>query len=175
MLDLDDPRWEQLRHAYGSAADTPKWLRQLEANPNQPHSENRGLGDPWYELYSSICHQGSVYTASYAAVPHLVRIAGLASDPLPPEYFLLPAHIEQGRSASDAMPLPNDLKNDYYMAIKHLPALLPRIALADWDEPTTRIMASALAALKGHSDLADVIEMMDPLEIEAYYDYKDNE
>ncbi|OYY64375.1 MAG: hypothetical protein B7Y49_09860, partial [Sphingomonas sp. 28-62-11] len=29
MIALDDPRWERLSHAYGSAADIPELLRQL--------------------------------------------------------------------------------------------------------------------------------------------------
>ena len=43
MLALDSPRWSELRHAYGTAADLP-----------------------------TLRHQGDVYTASYELEPELV-------------------------------------------------------------------------------------------------------
>jgi hypothetical protein len=64
-LPLDDPRWGTLRHAYGDADDVPEMLRALAAG---------GPGDVWEPIWSSLCHQGDTYSASYAAVPHVVAI-----------------------------------------------------------------------------------------------------
>ena len=60
--------WAVLRHAYGSAEDVP---RLLEA------AENAGVefGPAWDEVWSRLCHQGTVYTASYEALPYLTEIA----------------------------------------------------------------------------------------------------
>jgi hypothetical protein len=45
MLSLDSPRWSELSHVYGSAADIPSLLRQLQSLPS---SENdRDLGSPF--------------------------------------------------------------------------------------------------------------------------------
>ncbi len=72
MLSLEDARWADLRHAYGSAGDIPSLLRTLSDDCSPSRSSN---AEPWFSLWSSLCHQGNVYTASYAAVPHLVGLA----------------------------------------------------------------------------------------------------
>lgn len=47
MVELDSPRWQTLSHAYGSAADIPDLLRQLDGATSPevgPDSE------PWFTL-----------------------------------------------------------------------------------------------------------------------------
>jgi uncharacterized protein YbaR (Trm112 family) len=66
MLDLDSNRWSQLRHAYGFADDVPQMLRDLAKEPNH---------EAWDRIWSALCHQSTVYSASYAAVPHIVATA----------------------------------------------------------------------------------------------------
>jgi len=68
MLALDDPRWSTLQHAYGPARDTPEHLRALSAAP--PGRD----GAIWAALASSLLHQGGLYPATYAAVPHLAAL-----------------------------------------------------------------------------------------------------
>jgi hypothetical protein len=58
--------WKELTHAYGSAEDVPDLLAQLS-----PDSES----EVWSELWSCLCHQGSVYSASFAALPALANAA----------------------------------------------------------------------------------------------------
>ena len=59
--------WSRLKHAYGSASDLPRLFE--------------GIGDPeaadiaWEDLWASLCHEGTVYTASFAALPVLADIA----------------------------------------------------------------------------------------------------
>jgi hypothetical protein len=70
-LALDDPRWRRLRTAYGPATEVPGLLRALSAEP--------GEGNPaWDEVWSSLCHQGTLDEASYAALPHVVAIGAAA-------------------------------------------------------------------------------------------------
>lgn len=69
MLDLESPDWSEFGHAYGSAADVPGLLMKLRT-----HDEDE-WEDANIELMSAILHQGDVYTATYAAAPHLVEIA----------------------------------------------------------------------------------------------------
>ncbi|WP_043465138.1 hypothetical protein [Kitasatospora sp. MBT66] len=64
--------WSQLSHAYGSAEDIPALLDRIEADPSDGH---------WSALWSALCHQGSVYSASFAALPRLTAIAATAADP----------------------------------------------------------------------------------------------
>ncbi|WP_262060466.1 hypothetical protein [Streptomyces sp. STR69] len=58
--------WSELTHAYGSAEDIPGLFARLGG------SEDEAV---WQELWGSLCHQGSVYDASWAAMPVLVDIA----------------------------------------------------------------------------------------------------
>lgn len=59
--------WSLLEHAYGSASDLPRLFEDV--------------GDPevadvaWEDLWAFLCHQGMVYTASFAALPVLADIA----------------------------------------------------------------------------------------------------
>jgi hypothetical protein len=59
--------WSQLRHAYGPADDIPGLLAQAEPDMDSPM---------WEELWSRLCHQGTVYSASPAALPGLTEMAG---------------------------------------------------------------------------------------------------
>src|SRR5262245_54778561 len=58
--------WGQLRHAYGAASDVPALLARLAPEPE---------ADVWEELWSRLCHQSTVYSASFAALPALVDAA----------------------------------------------------------------------------------------------------
>ena len=53
MLSLNDPGWQQLRHAYGEAGDVPGMLRALALSPGP--LADRGA-EPWHGLWSSLCH-----------------------------------------------------------------------------------------------------------------------
>jgi hypothetical protein len=56
-----------LTHAYGSAQDVPARIKALVAPDADVRSAALG------ELFSSICHQGTVCTASAPAIPFLAR------------------------------------------------------------------------------------------------------
>jgi hypothetical protein len=58
--------WRSLRDAYGDAGDVPAFLRQLSPDPGN---------EVWGELWSRLCHQGTVYSASFASLPHLLEWA----------------------------------------------------------------------------------------------------
>lgn len=65
MLSFDDPRWRQLKGGSRRLYDPRPVLRKLEAGDAE---------EAWRELWEELHHQGDVGEASYAAVPHLVRI-----------------------------------------------------------------------------------------------------
>lgn len=59
--------WSRLEHSYGSAANVPQLFEDV-ADP--------ALADEaWVELWSCLCHQGTVSSASFAALPVLAEIA----------------------------------------------------------------------------------------------------
>jgi len=71
MLALSDARWSSFTHAYGPAKDIPALLSRARDDTGQASKP----GTAWFDLWSALCHQGDTYTASYAAVPHLVQLA----------------------------------------------------------------------------------------------------
>lgn len=70
---LDEAGWDELSHAYGKAVDTPDLLRQA-ASPDGEAAQKAVS-----ELNGSIFHQGTVYSATVAAVPFLVELARRAA------------------------------------------------------------------------------------------------
>ena len=61
---IDSVHWDHVRHAYGPATDVPKWIEGLR-DPSQAQECQA-------ELYASIVHQGSRYSATPLCIPFLV-------------------------------------------------------------------------------------------------------
>jgi len=60
--------WDELLDAYGSAVGIPALLEQAASTPD--------IQAPvWGELWGRLCHQGTVYPASFAALPLLADMA----------------------------------------------------------------------------------------------------
>jgi len=158
MIGLDDPRWQKLSHAYGSATDIPELLHQLAraTGPKTGYSS-----EPWFTLWSSLCHQGDVYDASYAALPHIVEIALNTKEPIDFSFFQLPAAIEIARGSGKGPPVPGDLAEAYGDGVSRLAECVALHRHEDWDEPTLLSAMSALAAAKGHLRVAEAIMNLD--------------
>jgi hypothetical protein len=76
MLALNDDAWSDLTHARGSACDIPPRLRQLSAFPAAEGLDR----EPYASLWRDLLHQRHVYTASYAALLHMVEMMGDAPE-----------------------------------------------------------------------------------------------
>jgi hypothetical protein len=155
-LDLDSDRWAELTHAYGDAFDIPKLLRELESLPS-----SRGEREPWFSLWSALAHQGDVYSASFAAVPHVVRALSKAPARADESYFHFPAWVEICRERTDT-PVPPDLRAAYIQSLAQLPALVAVAAERDWDEGFARCALAAVAAAQGAHHLAEAILELSP-------------
>ena len=155
MLPLESPRWRELQHAYGNASDVPRLLKQLEGFP-----ASQGNAEPWFTLWSSLCHQDDVYTASFAAVPHIVRV--LKMDPVRADhsFFQLPACIEIAR-ARVSFDIPPDLREPYFAALNEFPNLIGPAAARKWDEGMLCCVLSAIAASKGFPSIASAALELD--------------
>lgn len=158
MIPLDAEDWLHLKHAYGSASDVPGLLEQLAENPG-PKSDYQA--EPWFSLWSCLCHQGDVYTASYAAVPHIVRICSISDGPVDFSFFQLPACIEIARATGRGPALPSELSGAYRGALHQLHECAFRYASVDWDDSMTLSVAAALAAAKGQIKVAEAIVNLD--------------
>ncbi|WP_405800617.1 hypothetical protein [Streptomyces sp. NBC_01506] len=66
---IEDIDWAVLEHAYGAADDVPSLLRAV-------CSQDAGERDVALdELFSALCHQGSIFSATAEAVPFVARLA----------------------------------------------------------------------------------------------------
>jgi hypothetical protein len=108
-------------------------------------------------LWSSLCHQSDIYSASYAAVPHIVRMAVASPARISASYIQLPACIEASRLCYSAPPIPNQLAESYFTAIRSLPEIVTACCDRDWDGGFARTAAAALCAAKGQGRLAYAI------------------
>jgi hypothetical protein len=152
MLALDSPRWAELRTAYGAADGVPEMLRDLESVPK---SED-WRGEPWLSIWSALAHQGDVYSASFAAVPHVVRVLASAPDRAGPDYFHFPAWVELCRQRTE-QPIPEDLRDAYTDALAELPNLAAAAAHRPWDDAMLQSVLGALAVTKGPVDVAEAV------------------
>ncbi|HTU10703.1 MAG TPA: hypothetical protein VMG08_07360 [Allosphingosinicella sp.] len=157
MLALDDPSWAELKHAYGPASDIPGLLRTLTASPEPTQSSEE---EPWFSIWSALCHQGDVYTASYAAVPHIVEIALRISGPIDFSFLQLPSAVEIARNSGRGPALPADLAEAYSSAIASLPILVSRHRHESWDRSMRLSAEAAIAVARG--DIAAAEAMLDP-------------
>jgi hypothetical protein len=156
-LSLDDTlRWADLRHAYGSASDVPGLLRQLVTLP-----ASSGRDEPWFSLWSALAHQGDVYSASFAAVPHVVRALSIAPTKADSSFFHFPAWVEICRQKT-ATPIPEDLRQAYFDALARVPSLVAAAADREWDGSTLACTLSAIAAAKGYGAVAEAVQELTP-------------
>jgi hypothetical protein len=65
---LDEINWSKLHHAFGSASEVPIWIRDLLSDARQIRE------NAIYELSENLLHQGTVYEASYYAMPFLIEL-----------------------------------------------------------------------------------------------------
>jgi hypothetical protein len=140
MLALDDVRWKQMTGGYKGPYDPRPALVLLESNGADETA--------WDELWSELHHQGDVGEASYAAVPHLVRIYRKHGRPDWNTYAIV-ATVELARDSSGNPPVPEWLAGGYRRALDDLAAValaqLPDAA----DSETVRSMLAIVAIWKG--------------------------
>ncbi|WP_382304483.1 hypothetical protein [Herbiconiux sp. UC225_62] len=150
-LALDSPRWSELEHAYGNAADVPDLLRQLGLAPSRSDND-----EPWFTLWSSLAHQDDVYSASFAAVPHVINVMARSPDRVTAPFFNFPAWVEICRVRSDT-PIPDDLRGMYFDALHRLPELAAEASKAQWDRGFLTCALAAIAAAKGDAEMAEAV------------------
>jgi hypothetical protein len=105
--------WAMLRHAYGPPGDIPALLTSAETAPAPIRADQ----EPWCSLWSALCHQGDVYSASFAALPELIRIAASRDGSERAECLLLAGCIELERHEIRAPAMPSWLTQPYQDAI----------------------------------------------------------
>ncbi len=121
--------------------------------PYDPRPALAGLasGDAssaWKELWQELHHQGDVGEASYASVPHLVRIHAERAAPDWNTYALV-ATIELARGRGRNPPLPDWLHDGYEGALDLLSEIGMRELPDATDPPLVRSILATLTLEKG--------------------------
>lgn len=165
MLTLDSPKWSDLQHAYGNAEDIPDLLRQLKALPTSEDDK-----EPWFTIWSSLAHQGDVYSASFAAVPHVIRALKQAPAKADFCYFQFPAWVEVCRQ-KQSVEIPKELETDYFAALSELPSLVAAAAEREWDFNFLCCALSAIAAAKGFGSVAEAVQEINPEVSEEFMEW----
>jgi hypothetical protein len=113
--------------------------------------------EPLASLGNALVHQGDVYPASYAALPHLVAIA--AMQPLPNRIICLNlvGCIAMGQQEAHAPDVPAQLHEAYTAALSHAADIILESLHADWPDADYKVLLSTLVAVRGHGSLAETI------------------
>lgn len=153
MLPLFDATWATLLGGYRVPYDPSEALSKLE------HGQ-----DAWPELWNELHHQGDVGEASYAAVPHLVRIAATQMQ-RSWKFYALVSTIEIERHRNSNPPVPAWLSDDYFVAMRGM----QNLALIDLptrdDALTVQAILAALALCGGQAKLGALILSLDESEL----------
>ena len=153
MLNLDEKEWSELSHAYGTAEDIPDLISQLSEYPINTDYKT----EPYFTLCSSLCHQGDIYTASYAAVPHILLLAEKKPTRISFDYLLIPVSIEIARLSGRGPDIPKNLRESCVDAIHSMPRIVGLIPVEDMDKTKCLVCAAAIAVAAGNSTLAEAI------------------
>lgn len=153
MLAFSSARWRQLHEARGDARDVPGLLALAPVERRPSHRPDT----VWFELWSALYHRGDTYSAGYAAVPHLVRIAKLPAFRFRYDPLLLIATIELARLEERGPAVPDDLRVEYLQALAEAKALAEAALGLAWDEESWIAFAGSIAALRGDTARARAI------------------
>jgi hypothetical protein len=149
VLSLDSPRWAELMQAYGTAEDVPRLLEALACIGRED-----ARAEVWFALWRTLHRSGEVFTASYAAAPHLLAIGGTFGVRERAEAAHLVTRIEASRRAPASPPMPTDLVEGYAHAVDSLPAFVAAGAAEPWPAEVAQIFAAALLVGKRQPELA---------------------
>jgi hypothetical protein len=159
MFSFEDPRWTTLKGGYHILYDPRPALIRLETEES--------VVVIWEELWNELHHQGDIDDASYAAVPHLVRIYDAKSN-IDWNFYAIVSIIEIERHRKKNPPLPDWLAEDYFHAWNEL----VKLALRDFPKAQVgvevRTIIGALAVAKKQLKLGALIFKFDDAEIAEF-------
>jgi hypothetical protein len=152
MLPYDDPKWREMKAGYRILYDPTLALRRLEGEND--------VDAVWEELWTELHHQGAVGEASYAVVPHLVRIHK-EKRCLDWNLYALVSTIEIERKRKGNPPIPAWLEPIYEDALRELLDLAVQ-DLAQSDDPlAVQTILGFVALAKGCRKLGAMICYLD--------------
>jgi hypothetical protein len=152
----DDTRWTSLLGGHRIPYDPRAALAKLESA--EPEAA-------WSELWDELHHQGDVDTASFAAVPELVRIHERRSAPDWNTYALV-GTIELQRDQGENPGVPAWLEESYRKAVTRLGELAHEDLKQAQDPLIARSALGIIALTKGLRSHARILLALDESEVE---------
>jgi len=149
MLSLDSPRWSELHQAYGTAEDVPRLLEALACIGRE-----EARAEVWFALWRTLYRPGEVFTASYAAAPHLLAIGDAFGLRERAQAAHLVTRIEASRRGPASAAMPADLVEAYAAAVDSLPQFVAVAAAESWPADVAQIFAAAILVGKRQPELA---------------------
>jgi hypothetical protein len=154
-LPLDDPRWGELSTRMGrEGEDVRSAFRVLTANPSQT--------PVFGEMWPTICSEGRTYDVAFAAAPYLVPFAKQVPTQEAIEYLIV-----LGLIVTYAGVAPSDLEPAYRKATADALSVALRRLVDCPIDVTLRYLLAAVAAFRGRTDLASVLQDLDAIEVIA--------
>jgi len=157
LLPLDSSQWRELRHSFGSGDNVPGLIRALGDG-----EESESARAAWDVLWGEVHHQGDTYSACFAALPHIVRIALEGHIPCSWQFFGWPASVEVQRLKNGIAVAPADLLPAYQWALSMIPKAIQRHATQPWDHVFAQAACTALVVTRGQVLLAEVLLELGP-------------
>lgn len=157
MLPLDDPRWTSLADCHGPATRIPELLKLIRERPCD--------GELWGFAQGSLCFEGEIAPASYAALPHIVDAAAHAAPGDRFDHVAFVAHVALSAGRPEADSAPPYLVDDFNAAVERMKPLVAETLFAKpWDEDESRYLLGACAILMDQPQLGGVLEVIAELE-----------
>ncbi|MFB6894662.1 hypothetical protein ACFCX4_35865 [Kitasatospora sp. NPDC056327] len=129
--------WSQLSHAYGPADDIPDLLDRIASERD---------AELWNDLWSAICHQGSVYSASFAALPWLAATAECGDRDQESRAVLLAGAIVAGAGEPDGA---GKVRTERAEAIASVLAAVNRLLRSSTEPTEYAYLLEAMLSLEG--------------------------
>ena len=159
MIQLNDPGWKEFEGGYRMPYDASIALKKLAAAESK-----KEIDEIFKELRNELHHQGDVGLASYFSLPHIIQIS---KEKKFADYnvFGLVTVIETERHNNNPK-LPPEYETEYLKALREgVPDLVNMIIQDDWDTTLSSTVMAALAATKGHIEMAKAILKMEDADI----------
>ncbi len=161
MLSYDDPKWREMLGGYRMPYDPTPALKSLESGDDMDRA--------WEELWNGLYHQGDLGEASYAVVPHLVRIHKEKRN-LDWNLYGFVSTVEIERKKIDNPAIPDWLEATYASALEDLLSIAFK-DLAQSDDPlAVRLILAFIVLAKGYRKYAALILDFDESELDNVFE-----
>ena len=125
-----------------------------------PDSETRDKA--WFDVWSALCHQTDVYTATYAAAPEIVLLAAATVPSGRWPFFHFLAYAEACRNKKVSPEIPQELDANYWQALTDAATLASENLSEMEDDWQFTCGLAILAAADGRPRLAAaLVELYD--------------